>query len=55
MKAGDLVYIPDGCYHSTINVGKEDVKFVCCYLNAGSAKALRDAAIQIIPPKNPRD
>ena len=55
LKAGDLIFIPDGCYHSTINVGKDDVKFVCCYLNAGPEKDLRAAANTILPPKNKRD
>ena len=49
---GEMVYIPQGAYHSTINVGDGDLVFLCCYLNAGSELAIAKDAIEILPPKN---
>ena len=49
---GEMVYIPHGAYHSTINVGDGDLVFLCCYLNAGSELAIAKDAIEILPPKN---
>lgn len=49
---GKMVYIPQGVYHSTINVGDGDLVFLCCYLNAGSELAIAKDAIEILPPKN---
>lgn len=49
---GEMVYIPQGAYHSTINVGDRDLVFLCCYLNAGSELAIAKDAIEILPPKN---
>ena len=49
---GEMVYIPLGAYHSTINVGDGDLVFLCCYLNAGSELAIAKDAIEILPPKN---
>lgn len=49
---GEMVYIPQGVYHSTINVGDGDLVFLCCYLNAGSELAIAKDAIEILPPKN---
>lgn len=49
---GEMVYIPQGAYHSTINVGGGDLVFLCCYLNAGSELAIAKDAIEILPPKN---
>ena len=42
-----MVYIPQGAYHSTINVGDGDLVFLCCYLNAGSELAIAKDAIEI--------
>ena len=49
---GEMVYIPQGAYQSTINVGDGDLVFLCCYLNAGSELAIAKDAIEILPPKN---
>ena len=49
---GEMVYIPQGAYHSNINVGDGDLVFLCCYLNAGSELAIAKDAIEILPPKN---
>ena len=49
---GEMVCIPQGAYHSTINVGDGDLVFLCCYLNAGSELAIAKDAIEILPPKN---
>ena len=49
---GEMVYSPQGAYHSTINVGDGDLVFLCCYLNAGSELAIAKDAIEILPPKN---
>ena len=49
---GEMVYIPQGAYHSTINVGDGDLVFLCCYLNAGSELAIAKDAIEILHPKN---
>lgn len=49
---GEMVYIPQGAYRSTINVGDGDLVFLCCYLNAGSELAIAKDAIEILPPKN---
>ncbi len=49
---GDLISIPQGWYHSTMNIGDGDLEFLCCYLNAGTEKAVASQAIKIIPPKN---
>jgi len=49
---GEMIYIPQAAYHSTINVGDDDLVFLCCYLNAGSELAIRADAIEVLPPKN---
>ncbi len=51
---GTLVSLGDGQFHSTMNVGDTDLVFLACYQFAGPEKFLRDAADEIIPPKNPR-
>ena len=52
MGPGELISIPQGGYHSTMNIGDTDLVFLCCYLNAGSELAIRKDAIEVIPPKN---
>ena len=52
LHAGDLISIPQGAYHSTVNVGDDDLVFLCCYLNAGAERAVADTALEILPPKN---
>lgn len=52
MGPGEMIYIPQGGYHSTMNIGDADLVFLCCYLNAGSELAIREGAIEVIPPKN---
>ncbi|AVQ47730.1 cupin domain-containing protein [Clostridium botulinum] len=51
MKAGDLIFIPDSAYHSTINIGDSELVFLACYQYAGPESALR-AEAEIIPAKN---
>ncbi len=51
MKAGDLIFIPDSAYHSTINIGDSELVFLACYQYAGPEAALR-AEAEIIPAKN---
>ena len=50
--AGDFVFIPDSGFHSTFNVGEDDLVFLACYQYAGPEAALREAADEIIPTKN---
>ena len=52
MGPGELISIPQGGYHSTMNIGDTDLVFLSCYLNAGSELAIRKDAIEVIPPKN---
>ncbi|MBQ9827246.1 MAG: cupin domain-containing protein [Lachnospiraceae bacterium] len=49
---GEMIFIPKEGYHSTINIGDDDLKFLCCYLEAGTELDIANAAIEIIPPKN---
>lgn len=49
---GDLVFIPDSGYHSTMNVGDTELVFLACYQFAGPEAGLRAAATEIFPPKN---
>lgn len=51
MKAGDLIYIPDSAYHSTINIGDSELVFLACYQYAGPEAELR-AEAEIILPNN---
>lgn len=51
MKPGDLVSIPESCFHSTMNIGDTDLVFLACYLRSGPEVGLR-AEAEIIPPKN---
>ena len=51
MGPGDLVSIPESCFHSTMNVGDTDLVFLACYLRSGPEVGLR-AEAEIIPPKN---
>lgn len=51
---GDMIWIPKATYHSTVNVGDDDLVFLCCYENAGSELAIAQAALEILPPKNAR-
>ena len=55
MTGGEMIYIPQGWYHSTVNTGTGTLTFLCCYLNAGTELAIYEQAIKILPPKNPRD
>lgn len=53
LKAGDLVSIPDGTYHSTFNAGDSDLVFIACYQYAGPEENIR-ADAEIIPAVNAR-
>ncbi|MEG1633696.1 MAG: cupin domain-containing protein [Oscillospiraceae bacterium] len=52
MNPGDLVFIHDGVYHSTMNVGDTDLVFMAVYQHAGPEVGLREASDKILPPKN---
>lgn len=39
--AGDVIYIPTGVYHSTINSGWEPLRIIAIYNPGGSEQALR--------------
>jgi len=53
MNPGDLIFIPDGVYHSTFNVGDGDLVFMAVYQYAGPEAGLR-AEAEIIPAKSGR-
>jgi oxalate decarboxylase/phosphoglucose isomerase-like protein (cupin superfamily) len=52
MKPGEMIFIPKEAYHSTVNIGDDSCTFLCCYLDAGTALAIRNDAVEILPPKN---
>ena len=49
---GSCVFIPDGIYHSTHNVGTESMRLIIVYAPAGSERLLREIpGCQILPPE----
>ena len=42
IKAGDLVSIPQGAYHSTFNTGWEPIRILAVYSPAGPEQAMHD-------------
>lgn len=49
--AGDVVYIPRGVYHSTLNDGWEPLKILAIYNPGGSERALRELPeFRLVPP-----
>ncbi|MEZ4679562.1 MAG: cupin domain-containing protein [Caldilineaceae bacterium] len=49
---GSCVFIPDGVYHSTFNVGSESMRLIIIYAPAGSERLLREIpGCQILPPE----
>ena len=49
---GSCVFIPDGIYHSTYNVGTEAMRLIIIYAPAGSERLLREIpGCQILPPE----
>lgn len=49
---GSCVFIPDGIYHSTYNVGTESMRLIIIYAPAGSERLLREIpGCQILPPE----
>lgn len=44
VKAGDLVSIPKGAYHSTFNTGWEPIRILAVYSPAGPEAAMHDEA-----------
>lgn len=51
VEAGDVVHIPEGVYHSTVNTGWEPLKLVAVYGPPGPEEVLReDPAATILPP-----
>ena len=49
---GSCVFIPDGIYHSTYNVGSESMRLIIIYAPAGSERLLREIpGCQILPPE----
>ena len=53
MKASELVFIPAGAFHSTINVGDSRLAILAIYQFAGPEAGLRaDPLCKVLPPKN---
>jgi len=53
MAPGELVYIPAGVFHSTVNTGPDLLTLLAVYQYAGPEAALRaDPQCRVIPPKN---
>jgi len=53
VRGGDLVSLPAGAYHSTMNKGKDTVKFLAIYEFSGPEQGMRaDPACIITPAKN---
>ncbi|HEY5585045.1 MAG TPA: cupin domain-containing protein [Ruminiclostridium sp.] len=51
--AGELVFIPADVFHSTLNVGQTELKFIAVYQFAGPEASLRsDPACTLIPALN---
>jgi oxalate decarboxylase/phosphoglucose isomerase-like protein (cupin superfamily) len=51
VEPGDVVHIPEGVYHSTVNTGWEPLKLVAVYGPPGPEEVLReDPASTILPP-----
>jgi oxalate decarboxylase/phosphoglucose isomerase-like protein (cupin superfamily) len=51
IKAGDLVSIPQGAYHSTFNNGWEPIRILAVYSPPGPEAGMRDSAeFRIFPP-----
>ncbi len=49
---GSCVFIPDGVYHSTYNVGSASMRLIIIYAPAGSERLLREIpGCQILPPE----
>ena len=49
---GSCVFIPDGIYHSTYNVGTESMRLIIIYAPAGSERLLREIpGCRILPPE----
>lgn len=48
---GACVFIPDGIYHSTYNIGIEPMRLIIVYSPAGSERLLREIpGCRILPP-----
>ena len=51
ISAGDMVYIPEGVYHGTINTGWEPLVLIAVYAPPGPEDVLRELPeAEIIPP-----
>jgi oxalate decarboxylase/phosphoglucose isomerase-like protein (cupin superfamily) len=51
IKAGDLVSIPKGAYHSTFNTGWEPIRILAVYSPAGPEQAMHDGTdFKVFPP-----
>ena len=49
---GSCVFIPDGIYHSTYNVGNESMRLIIVYSPAGSERLLREIpGCRVLPPE----
>lgn len=54
IKAGDLVSIPKGAYHSTFNTGWEPIRILAVYSPAGPEAAMHDSPdFKVFPPGAP--
>ncbi len=51
ISAGDMLYIPEGVYHGTINTGWEPLVLIAVYAPPGPEDILRDLPeAEILPP-----
>ena len=54
VKKGDLIFVPGGVPHSTLNTGNDELVFIAVYQFAGPEAALRAAPdCKVLPPKKP--
>jgi len=54
IKKGDLVHVPAGAFHSTLNTGSQPLVLLAVYEYAGPEASLRNAPdCRIEPPVNP--
>ncbi len=56
VRAGDVIYIPKGMFHSTMNTGWEPMRVLALYNPGGSEKVLRELPDyrQLAPGESPK-
>lgn len=54
VRAGDVIYIPTGIFHSTLNTGWETMRLIALYNPGGAEQALRGLPdYRQVPPGSP--